>query len=207
MVADFVSADYGWLCSPNRKEEAQVLFKAGTNRDGYFTNEEILEQATHAMDILKKYFPYNQHILVYDNAQTHLKHAPDGLSACQMVLNIPKPGRNWLFEIPELNDQGRQAYAPDGTKLKKQVQMAPRTLPNGEPQSFYFPEGHPCAGIFKGMAVILQERGFVREAGLKRECPGYKCPPGRIDCCACCFLYSQLDFVGVEMLLETHCKK
>lgn len=82
MVADFVSADYGWLCSPDGKEEAQVLFKAGTNRDGYFTNEEILEQATHAMDILEKHFPYDHHILVYDNAHTHLKRAPDALSAC-----------------------------------------------------------------------------------------------------------------------------
>lgn len=74
-----------------------------------------------------------------------------------MVLNIPKPGKNWLIETPELDSQGRQVYAPNGTKLKKKVQMAPGTLPNGEPQSLYFPEGHPRAGIFKGMAMILQE--------------------------------------------------
>ena len=29
MVADFVSADYGWLRSPDGKQEARVLFKAG----------------------------------------------------------------------------------------------------------------------------------------------------------------------------------
>lgn len=207
MVADFISADHGWLRSPDGKEEARVLFKAGANRDGYFTNEEILEQATHAMDILEKYFPDDQHIFVYDNARTHLKRAPDALSARQMVLNTPKPGRNWLVEVPELNNHGRQVFASDGTKLKKRVQMAPGTLPNGEPQSLYFPEGHPRAGIFKGMAVILQERGFLKEAGLKRECPGFKCPPGQIDCCTRRFLYNQPDFVGVETLLEGHCKK
>jgi len=207
MVADFVSADYGWLRSPDGKEEARVLFKAGINRDGYFTNQEILDQATRAMDILEKYFPYDQHTLVYDNARTHLKRAPGALSARQMVLNIPKPGRNWLVEVPELNAEGQQVYAPDGTKLKKRVQMAPGTLPNGEPQSLYFPEGHPRAGIFKGMSTILQERGFSKEASLKRECPNFKCPPGGVDCCARRFLYNQPDFVGVETLLEIHCKK
>ena len=62
-------------------------------------------------------------------------------------------------------------------------------------------------GIFKGMAVILQEQGFLKEVELKRECLGFKCPPGQIDYCAHWFLYNQPDFVGVETLLEGHCKK
>ena len=207
MVADFISADYGWLRSPDGSEQARVLFKAGANRDGYFTNKEILEQAARVMDILEKHFPNDQHVFIYDNARTHLKCSPSALSAHQMVLNTPKSGNNWLVEVPELDHQGRQVYASDGTKLKKKVQMAPGTLPNGEPQQLYFPDGHPRAGVFKGMSVILQERGFVKEAGLKRECPGFKCPPGRIDCCAHRFLYNQPDFIGVKMLLEAHCKK
>ena len=35
--------------------------------------------------------------------------------------------------------------------------MADRVLPNGQPQPLYFPEGHPQASIFKGMATILAE--------------------------------------------------
>jgi hypothetical protein len=31
MVADVVSADYGWLHSPDGKQEVQVFFKAGKN--------------------------------------------------------------------------------------------------------------------------------------------------------------------------------
>ena len=31
MVADFVSADYRWLRSPDGKESARVLFKAGSS--------------------------------------------------------------------------------------------------------------------------------------------------------------------------------
>lgn len=124
-----------------------------------------------------------------------------------MVLNTPKPGKNWLIKVPDLDENGCQVYAPDGTKLKMKVRMAPGTLPNGEPQSLYFPEGHPHVGVFKGMSVILQEQGFHKEAKLKRECPGFKCPPGQIDCCIRRFLYNQPDFEVVETLLEAHCKK
>ena len=86
MVADFVSADYGWLSSPDGNESARVLFKAGKNREGCFTSEEILAQATTAMDILQRHFPHDNHILVYDNAPTHLKRAADALSARHMSL-------------------------------------------------------------------------------------------------------------------------
>jgi hypothetical protein len=54
MVADLVSADYGWLQSPDGAEEARVLFKAGKNCEGYFTSEDILKQAEKAINILKK---------------------------------------------------------------------------------------------------------------------------------------------------------
>src|SRR5258705_13710327 len=61
MVADVVSVDYGWLRSPDGKENACVFFKAGKNQEGYFTNDEILEQATTIMDILDKYYPDDDH--------------------------------------------------------------------------------------------------------------------------------------------------
>jgi hypothetical protein len=57
MVADLVSANYGWLWSPDWKEEAQVLFKVGKSCEGYFMAENILNQAAKAIDILKKHYP------------------------------------------------------------------------------------------------------------------------------------------------------
>ncbi|KIM76321.1 hypothetical protein PILCRDRAFT_12915 [Piloderma croceum F 1598] len=57
MVADMVSADYGWLHLHDGKHEAQVFFKAGKNQEGYFTNDDILEQTNKAMDILEKDYP------------------------------------------------------------------------------------------------------------------------------------------------------
>ena len=57
MVADFVSADFGWLTSPDGSRSARRLFRPGANRDGYFTNEQIIEQVDEAIDILQEYYP------------------------------------------------------------------------------------------------------------------------------------------------------
>src|SRR5882724_8756337 len=43
--------------------------------------------------------------------------------------------------------------------------MWPGKLPNGESQAFYFPDDHPSfPGFFKGMKLILEERGLLNEA-------------------------------------------
>jgi hypothetical protein len=39
-----MSANYGWLKSPDGNEEAWVLFKTGENCEGYFTFNDILKQ-------------------------------------------------------------------------------------------------------------------------------------------------------------------
>ena len=49
MIADFVSADYGWLRGGDGSS-ACLVFRAGKERDGYLTNDDILEQAVKAMD-------------------------------------------------------------------------------------------------------------------------------------------------------------
>lgn len=94
MIADFISADFGWLISPDGKQSAQRLFKPGKNCDSYFSNKDIIEQADEAMDILLKYYPEFDHVLVYDNTTTHLKCAEDALSTRKMPKGTPKPGKN-----------------------------------------------------------------------------------------------------------------
>ena len=73
MVADFVSADYGWLASPDKSETTRVLFWPGKNHKEYFTNNDILNHLTKAMDILIKYYPDEKCVLVFDNAMTYAK--------------------------------------------------------------------------------------------------------------------------------------
>jgi len=78
-------------------------------------------------------------------------------------------------------------------------------MQHGSPQLLYFPDNHPVSpGCFKGMAVLLQEHGLVKESKLQFECPRFKCKPGVKDCCCCWMLYMQLDFIAIESLLETH---
>ncbi|KAF9463511.1 hypothetical protein BDZ94DRAFT_1236163 [Collybia nuda] len=113
MVADFVSADYGWLRSPDGTKEARVLFKAGINREGYFTNDDILKHATTAMDILTEYYPDEEHILVFDNASTHLKRADSALSACDMPKGTKAVGEFWGAVVPVLDGDGKQVYKRD----------------------------------------------------------------------------------------------
>ncbi|KAF8809148.1 hypothetical protein BYT27DRAFT_7222690 [Phlegmacium glaucopus] len=207
MVADFVSADFGWLQSPDGKKSAQRLFKPGTNHDGYFTNDDIQEQVQAAMDILLEFYPQFDHIFVYDNATTHLKRAEDALSARQMPKNIPKEGTNWGIEVTKCDaTTGKPVYKPDCTPEKIKIRMKDGQLPNGESQSFYFPEGHPRAGIFKGMAVILEERGFGEAICRRRaECKNFKCTAGATDCCCRRILYNQPDFLNVDSFLEAIC--
>ena len=80
------------------------------------------------------------------------------------------------------------------------------TLPNGKPQSLYYPEDHESMpGWFKGMEVIIRERGLWPESpdtGLLTQCPNFKCPPGHTDCCCQHILFLQPDFTAQKSQLE-----
>ncbi|KAG1750611.1 uncharacterized protein EDB91DRAFT_1244190 [Suillus paluster] len=181
MVAHFVSADYGFLQSPDGKESAQVLFKAGKLHDGYYSSNEILKHAACAMNILEKHYQNEDHILVFDNATTHVKHADDALSARPMP---KKPSKTWDVDVTVTDDNGKPLMHSDGKPAKKKIPMAPGCLRNGTPQLLYFPEGHPQARWYKGMEQILQERGYDTK-GLLAESKGFKCKAGQKDCCCC----------------------
>lgn len=210
MVADFVSADYGWLRSPDGKKEACNLFKAGKGRDGYYTNEEIIEQAEKAMEILEEHFPNEQHCLVYNNATTHLKREDNALSASKMPKDTPKEGSNWGVETTVIGENGKPVYQPDGALLKTKVRMADGIY-KGQPQEFYYLEGHVREGVFKGMAVICEERGFEGCTGTKGKraaCADFKLgyvAASKPDCCCRRILYTHPDFVNVKSQLENVC--
>ncbi|THU75878.1 hypothetical protein K435DRAFT_706193 [Dendrothele bispora CBS 962.96] len=201
MVSDFLTVEWGRLKSRDGKEcvtiplisfccltfnfdrEARVLFKAGKNRDGYFDSDDLLAQVDHAIDIFEDQTNgFAQGLFLFDNAPTHQKRAPDALSARKM----PKgPSEKW-------------------THYKDGPRMRPGTLPSGQLQDLYFPDDHPTMpGWFKGMQVILEERGLYPETGrLNAQCEGFKCPPERTDCCCRRVLFNQPDFVNQKSALE-----
>ncbi|OBZ62739.1 hypothetical protein A0H81_15008 [Grifola frondosa] len=160
MVVDFVSAEYGWLRFDG--DAARILFKAGKAREGYFINDNILEHATGAMDILDKHLPHKRHVFIFDNATTHLKRAHDALSARHMSKKPTAPNKPSFGVLRNVvNMEGKPVYGPDGKVLKEKVPMSDAKFADGAPQPLYFPVGHEHAGIFKGMQVILEERGFT----------------------------------------------
>ncbi|KAJ7435717.1 hypothetical protein B0H11DRAFT_1674264, partial [Mycena galericulata] len=202
MIADFVSSKYGWLRSPDGTRSARVVMFPGKNKDGYFTNAEIRNQADVAMDILNQFYPDEDHVFVYDNATTHLKRPEGSLSATKM----PKgPSANFFVEVNLRDENGAQVYSSSGAYCKQKIRMADTEF-DGKPQELYFPDGHAQAGHFKGMLVLLEERG-IDTAGKLAQCKGFKCAPPALDCCCRRLLYNQPDFENVKSILEIDCEK
>ena len=100
------------------------------------------------MDILRRHYPHNEHILIYDNATTHQKRAPDALSARHMSLK-PTQKEDYFFgvEVDLIdNTTGKPVYDSTGHVRKHKIPMTGATFADGSPQSLYFPPGHPRAG-------------------------------------------------------------
>jgi len=172
------------------------MFKAGKNRDGYFTNDEILEQANQAMDILDKDYLDDTHVFFYDNAKTHTARRPDALSAKHMTVKPPKDAAsNFLCSVKDSDGAMHKIPMQDGRFL------------DDTPQSLYFPIGHPQAGLFKGMRIIIQERidhgsHLPDPTKLLAQCQKFKCAPGQTNCCCCRILFNEPDFVRQKSKLK-----
>jgi hypothetical protein len=200
MISDFVSADRGWCRSLDGKESARVVFRAGKSRDGWYTSDDMLKQVTNVMNILENNYPESDHVLVFDNASTHLKRADGALSARYM----PKGIQEWGVETMLLGEDSKPVHGRDGKILKTKVQMKDSHFTDGRTQPLYFPAGRQHAGKFKGMAEILWERGY-NVSKLKAQCPKFRCPEGATRCCCRRTLFNEPDFINVPSLLEEHC--
>jgi hypothetical protein len=171
MLADFMSMDFGWLQSPDGTRTAWRILKPGKNQEGYFTNEDIQAQVKEAMDILTEFYPEYDHVLIYDDAPTHLKCKEDALSAWKMPKNTLKVGKNWGIKV-SLRDPltGKTVHKHNGTAEKTKIQMGDAHFKYGTPQPLYFPEGHEHTGVFKRMATILEEQGYRDMSKVHAEC-------------------------------------
>jgi hypothetical protein len=158
------------------------------------------------MDILEKGYPDKEHVLVFDNATTHLKQEEDALLAMKMPKFTPKLGKNWGVEVVELDEDCNIVHGADGKVLRTQIRMTNAKFADGTTQSLYWPDGHERVGIYKGMLSILKERGFTDMFKLKVQCKDFKCASDATCCCCRRILYTQTDFVDVPSKLETFCK-
>ena len=162
---------------------ARVLFKAGKNYDEYFDNNDIIKQTEHAINIFEEQCNgFATGLFLFDNAPSHQKRAPNALLARKMPKN---PHATWR-------------HHKDGPKMR-----ATTFGPAGTHQTLYYSDDHPTMpGWFKGMEMIIRERGLWPEKGLNAQCEGFKCQLGRADCCCQRLLFSQPDFVNQKLHLE-----
>jgi hypothetical protein len=80
--------------------------------------------------------------------------------------------------------------------------MGDTMFADGHPQPLYFPPNHPMhPGLFKGMAVILEERGFENARNIRAKCE--KNTDGEDGECCC----RRILFVNVPSLLVSLCKR
>jgi transposase len=77
---------------------------------------------------------------------------------------------------------------------------------NGQAQHLYYPDDQPnYPGYFKGMAKILEERGYD-VTGLRAQCDKFKCRGTAAQCCCRNILFHSDDFINIKSLLQTHCE-
>jgi hypothetical protein len=107
------------------------------------------------------------HVLIFDNAATHLKHKEDTLSTTKMPKFTPAMWKNWGVEIDGLDEDRNVVYRTNGKVLKLHVNMVNTKFADDCPQSLYRSKDHAYVGVFKGMAAILQECGFTNTLTLR----------------------------------------
>jgi hypothetical protein len=135
--------------------EALIIFKAGKNRDGYFTADNLIKQVDTAIDIFEgRTNGFATGLWCFDNTPSHQKRADDALSARKMPKN---PNQGW-------------------THRKGSARMRNATFADGQSQELYWDLDHPTMpGWFKGMEQIIRERGLLPDVGLLAQCEGFKC--------------------------------
>ncbi|KAJ7075762.1 hypothetical protein C8R43DRAFT_1092969 [Mycena crocata] len=198
MVADYFSADFGWLRTRDGRLIARHAMRPGKNRDGYFSSADIEEQAIAACTTVNERWPEYDHVFIYDNTTTHRKWIPGALSAQSMPKSIsgtrsggkknkknPNPDPNFLVPVNKRNSDGSLMYDVHSNLLKENIQMTGACFADGTVQDLYFPShAEKHAGKFKGMELLLEERqkkgdvGDMSEAELKKkntECKSFKC--------------------------------
>jgi len=169
-----------------KSRNARVMFRAGKNRDGWFASEDLLVQVDDAISVFEGRAPFATGLFLFDNAPSHQKRAPDALSARK----LPKgPHATWR--------QHKGGPRMRNTTFKLGDQTVQVT------QELYFPDDHATMpGWFKGMEIIIQERGLWPDKGLNAQCEGFKCVPGKTNCCCRRLLFTQPDFVAQKSHLE-----
>jgi hypothetical protein len=156
--------------------EACVIMHPGSNRDGWWTNQDLIKQVVdRAIPIFEQTHPGKVALFMFDNSSNHNAYADDALVVSRM----------------NLKDGGKQPLLRDGK------------MPDGSPHTMTFMDAD---GITKpkGIRRILEERGLWIQ-GLVKQCDACKShvfDPTKPQCCAVRILSQQSDFASQKNHLQ-----
>ncbi|KAF8833299.1 hypothetical protein BDN67DRAFT_992864 [Paxillus ammoniavirescens] len=135
-------------------------------------------------------------------------HSPDGQESACVLFKAGKAHEGY-FTNKDILTQTQKAMDLVAKHFADEDHMpknTPKEGTNWGVESLYFSAGHPRAGIFKGMATILEERGYGDIKKVHAECPKFACDPKIDHCCCCRLLYNEPDFVNVKSNLKLTCE-
>jgi len=156
--------------------EACVTMYPGTNRDGWWTNKDVVKQVKErAIPIFEYTHPGKVALFMFDNSCNHNAFADDALMVSRM----------------NMKDGGKQPLLRNGI------------MPDGSPHAMTFTDVN---GVVKpkGIRRVLEERGLWIP-GLKRKCHActqHDPDPNKLDCCATRILSVQPDFASQKMHIQ-----
>jgi hypothetical protein len=200
MVSEFQCACHGTM--RYNGQVSRTLFYAGTNRDGYWTYEHLVNQLEEqAIPIFRSLHPDCKGLFIFDQSSNHTAYSADALVASRMTLN-DKRYRLYKSEKPKY-------HFKDTTFIDNNK--------DGKHQTFFYygskrmANGLPKYMWFKGVKKILEERGLWHDSDRtehrKRKAWRLHCndkngngnPP---ECCAYHCLANQPDFRNQKSALK-----
>jgi transposase len=130
MASGFVCPCHGMFRDDTR--QSFQLFEAGKNREGWFTNKDIVAQFEPLVPLIKSLHPDCEIVIAFDNSMTHHAKVPDGLDVTNLKMSDGRAARTNV-------DMKSGWYIKDGQRIE---------------QSMQFEDGRQ-----KGCKTILFERG------------------------------------------------
>lgn len=144
MISGFMCPCHGFM--EHNGIKSYLLFEAGKNRDGWFTNDDLINQLESCFDMMESIHEGKKLLFAFDNSNSHHKRSPDALKATNLRLKDDAKG------APIMRDGW---YMKDGVRVTQPMQ-----LPG-------------VGGRPKGLKRILSERGRWRE-GMNLQCHACK---------------------------------
>ena len=86
-MSGFVCSCHGFMHGEidGKEMKSYLLFKAGTHREGWFTNDDLIAQYLAALPLFLLLHPDADLCFAFDNSMSHHKRPADGLDATLMT--------------------------------------------------------------------------------------------------------------------------